>query len=121
MGYDENNLLDFTPELRKEAIAIASKYVRGPMYTPTSRVMPNGTQGTWVSPGYGGGSNWNGQSGGVGFTGAWSVNNTANSAVNSGSLSYSSGSNALLQSGNSVNLTLEASSATRPVIRTEES
>lgn len=60
MGYDENDLIDFTPELRKEAIEIASKYVRGPMYTPTSRVIPGGTQGTWVQPGYGGGSNWNG-------------------------------------------------------------
>jgi glucose dehydrogenase len=59
-GYDENNLIDFTPELRREAIEIASKYVRGPMYTPTSRVIPGGTQGTWVQPGYGGGSNWNG-------------------------------------------------------------
>jgi len=60
MGYDENNLIDFTPELRKEAIAIASKYRRGPMYTPTSRTLPGGTQGTWVQPGYGGGANWNG-------------------------------------------------------------
>jgi quinoprotein glucose dehydrogenase len=30
------------------------------MYTPTSRTMPGGLQGTWVQPGYGGGSNWNG-------------------------------------------------------------
>lgn len=60
MGYDENNLIDFTPELRKEAIAIASRYRRGPMYTPTSRVIEGGNQGTWVQPGYGGGANWNG-------------------------------------------------------------
>jgi glucose dehydrogenase len=60
MGYNENELIDFTPELRKEAIAIAGKYMLGPMYTPTSRVLPGGTQGTWVQPGYGGGSNWNG-------------------------------------------------------------
>lgn len=60
LGYREEDLIDFTPELRKEALEIASKYVRGPMYTPTSRVMPGGTQGTWVQPGYGGGSNWNG-------------------------------------------------------------
>jgi glucose dehydrogenase/mono/diheme cytochrome c family protein len=59
-GYHEEDLIDFTPELRKEAVAIAAKYLRGPMYTPTSRVMPGGTQGTWVNPGYGGGSNWNG-------------------------------------------------------------
>lgn len=60
LGYDENNLIDFTPELRQEALAIASRYKRGPMYTPPSRVIPGGTQGTWVQPGYGGGSNWNG-------------------------------------------------------------
>ena len=60
LGYSEDGLIDFTPALRKEALEIAAKYKRGPMYTPTSRVMPNGTQGTWVQPGYGGGSNWNG-------------------------------------------------------------
>jgi quinoprotein glucose dehydrogenase len=60
MGYSESDLIDFTPELRKEALEIASHYKRGPMYTPTSRTMPGGTQGTWVQPGYGGGSNWNG-------------------------------------------------------------
>ena len=30
------------------------------MYTPITRVIEGGTQGTWVSPGYGGGANWNG-------------------------------------------------------------
>lgn len=60
LGYSEDNLIDFTPELRKEALEIASRYRRGPMYTPTSRTMPGGTQGTWVQPGYGGGANWNG-------------------------------------------------------------
>jgi glucose dehydrogenase len=60
MGYSEDHLIDFTPELRKEAIAIAGRYKLGPMYTPTSRTIPGGTQGTWVQPGYGGGSNWNG-------------------------------------------------------------
>jgi quinoprotein glucose dehydrogenase len=60
LGYSEDGLIDFTPELRKEAIEIASKYVRGPMYTPPTRVIPGGTQGTWVQPGYGGGANWNG-------------------------------------------------------------
>jgi quinoprotein glucose dehydrogenase len=60
IGYQENNLIDFTPELRKQAIEIARKYKLGPIYTPTSRVIEGGTQGTWVQPGYGGGSNWNG-------------------------------------------------------------
>ncbi len=59
-GYLEDDLIDFTPELKAEALAIAKRYVRGPMYTPTTPVIEAGTQGTWVFPGYGGGANWNG-------------------------------------------------------------
>ncbi|MGI1680242.1 MAG: PQQ-binding-like beta-propeller repeat protein [Cellvibrionaceae bacterium] len=62
-GYSEDGLIGFTPELRKEAIKIAEQYVRGPIYTPPTRIdteSKSGTQGTWVQPGYGGGSNWNG-------------------------------------------------------------
>jgi quinoprotein glucose dehydrogenase len=59
-GYHEDELLDFTPALREEALAIASQYVRGPMYTPPTPLREGGTQGTWVNPGYQGGSNWNG-------------------------------------------------------------
>jgi quinoprotein glucose dehydrogenase len=59
-GYLEDDLIDFTPELKAEALAIARRYVRGPMYTPTTPVIEGGTQGTWVFPGYGGGANWNG-------------------------------------------------------------
>ena len=59
-GYHEDDLIDFTPELKAEALAIAKRYVRGPMYTPTTPVVEGGTQGTWVYPGYGGGANWNG-------------------------------------------------------------
>lgn len=59
-GYHEQELIDFTPALREEALAIASRYVRGPMYTPPTPLREGGTQGTWVNPGYQGGSNWNG-------------------------------------------------------------
>ena len=60
-GYhEEGNPIDFTPELRAEALEIAKRYVRGPMYMPTTVVVEGGTQGTWMYPGYGGGSNWNG-------------------------------------------------------------
>ncbi len=59
-GYHEDDLIDFTPELKAEAMAIAKRYVRGPMYTPTTPVVEGDTQGTWVYPGYGGGANWNG-------------------------------------------------------------
>ncbi|MDP2128618.1 MAG: PQQ-binding-like beta-propeller repeat protein [Pseudohongiella sp.] len=59
-GYHEEDLIDFTPELRMEALAIAAQYVRGPLYTPPTPVREDGTQGTWVNPGYQGGANWNG-------------------------------------------------------------
>ncbi|HKQ80166.1 MAG TPA: carboxymuconolactone decarboxylase family protein [Blastocatellia bacterium] len=59
-GYHEDDLIDFTPELKAEALAIAKSYVRGPMYTPTTPVVEGGALGTWVYPGYGGGANWNG-------------------------------------------------------------
>jgi glucose dehydrogenase/alkylhydroperoxidase family enzyme len=59
-GYQENELIDFTPALKAEALKIAQRYVRGPMYMPTTPVVEGGTQGTWVYPGYGGGANWNG-------------------------------------------------------------
>jgi quinoprotein glucose dehydrogenase len=61
LGFDEEELIDFTPELRAEALEIASRFVRGPMYTPPSLVGEDiPTLGTIVFPGYGGGSNWNG-------------------------------------------------------------
>jgi quinoprotein glucose dehydrogenase len=55
-GYNENDLIDFTPELRAEAKNIASKFRLGPLYTPPSE------KGTWYNPGGTGGSLW--QSGG---------------------------------------------------------
>jgi quinoprotein glucose dehydrogenase len=61
LGYDEKQLINFTPELHAEAKKIAERYVRGPIYTPPSRVGDGAeTLGTWVQPGYGGGANWNG-------------------------------------------------------------
>jgi quinoprotein glucose dehydrogenase len=59
-GYHEDDLIDFTPELKAEALAIAERYVRGPMYTPPTPIIGGGTQGSWVYPSYGGGANWNG-------------------------------------------------------------
>jgi quinoprotein glucose dehydrogenase len=61
-GYNENDLIDFTPELRTEAIRIARQYRTGPLFTPPSVVTENGTKGTWYNPGGTGGSLW--QSGG---------------------------------------------------------
>jgi quinoprotein glucose dehydrogenase len=52
-GRDEN-LIDLTPDIHKEAIGIASAYDRGGLYTPPSQ------RGTIFVPGVGGGGNWNG-------------------------------------------------------------
>lgn len=60
LGFHEEDLIDFTPEIKAEALAIAAQYVTGPLYTPPTPAREGGTQGTWVNPGYQGGSNWNG-------------------------------------------------------------
>ncbi len=58
-GYDESDLIDFTPELREEAKKIADQYTKGPLYTAPTLVTPT-NKGTWLYPGTGGGPNWNG-------------------------------------------------------------
>ena len=57
-GYNENDLIDFTPELRAEAIKVAKQYRLGPLFTPPSEIKANGTKGTWYNPGGTGGSLW---------------------------------------------------------------
>jgi quinoprotein glucose dehydrogenase len=59
-GYVENDLIDFTPELRAEASRIANGYRLGPLFTPPSEIKPNGSKGTWYNPGGTGGSLWQG-------------------------------------------------------------
>jgi quinoprotein glucose dehydrogenase len=60
LGYNEDELINFTPELHKQALEIANRYVLGPLYTPTTIREKGGKQGTWVYPSYQGGANWNG-------------------------------------------------------------
>ena len=55
-GSTEENLVDFTPELRAQALDIASHYVTGPLFTPPSIASENGTQGTIQLPGSQGGA-----------------------------------------------------------------
>ncbi len=57
-GATEDNLIDFTPELRAEAIAIANGYVTGPLFTPPSirGDGPNDKKGTIQLPGSQGGA-----------------------------------------------------------------
>jgi quinoprotein glucose dehydrogenase len=51
-GSTEDNLIDFTPELREEALKILNQYEHGPLFTPPSE------KGTINLPGWGGGGNW---------------------------------------------------------------
>jgi len=55
-GSTEENLIDFSPELRAQALEIASHYVTGPLFTPPSIATENGTQGTIQLPGSQGGA-----------------------------------------------------------------
>jgi quinoprotein glucose dehydrogenase len=61
-GATEDNLIDFTPELRAEALEIVKRYTIGPLYTPPSvrEDGPDGNLGTIQLPGSGGGANWQG-------------------------------------------------------------
>ena len=61
LGYHEDDLIDFTPELRAQALKMMEDYTKGPMYTPPTLVGPGiKNKGTIVYPNYGGGSNWHG-------------------------------------------------------------
>ena len=61
-GVSLDDLIDFTPELRAEALTILNDYIWGPFFTPPSLIddRPGGTQGTLVVPGLVGGTDWNG-------------------------------------------------------------
>jgi quinoprotein glucose dehydrogenase len=54
-GITEDDLIDFTPELRKQALAILQKYNYGPLFTPPSLQKP-----TILMPGIAGGASWAG-------------------------------------------------------------
>ncbi len=58
-GVTEDDLIDFTPDLKKEALEIAKSYRLGPLYTPPSLVTGN-MKGTLSLPGAQGGANWQG-------------------------------------------------------------
>lgn len=61
-GVSIDDLIDFTPELRAEAVEILNGYQYGPMFTPPSVLNedPGGTRGTIQLPGWVGGADWNG-------------------------------------------------------------
>jgi quinoprotein glucose dehydrogenase len=58
-GVRIDDLIDFTPELRQEAIRILSRYRHGSLFTPPS-VADGQTKGTVQMPGAAGGANWTG-------------------------------------------------------------
>jgi quinoprotein glucose dehydrogenase len=53
-GLREEDLIDLTPELRKEALDIVAPFDHGPLFTPPSE------RGTILVPGIAGGANWSG-------------------------------------------------------------
>ncbi|MDO8680513.1 MAG: PQQ-binding-like beta-propeller repeat protein, partial [Acidobacteriota bacterium] len=59
-GITENDLIDFTPELRAEAEAILENYTYGPLFTAPTETIEGGHRGTIILPGAGGGANWSG-------------------------------------------------------------
>jgi quinoprotein glucose dehydrogenase len=60
VGIKQDDLIDFTPELRAKALdAIkAGPYRLGGPFAPPSLVVPGVNRGTIVAPGFGGGANW---------------------------------------------------------------
>jgi quinoprotein glucose dehydrogenase len=60
MGVTEDDLIDFTPELRKKAVEIVSHYKLGPVYTAPIMAKKGGPYGVINLPGYIGGVNWPG-------------------------------------------------------------
>src|SRR6478672_1713405 len=57
LGLTENDLIDYTPELRAEALKALEGYRWGKPYQPPSLVSDT-NKGTVILPGYGGGGNW---------------------------------------------------------------
>jgi len=58
-GFTEADVIDFTPELKAEALELLKQYKLGPLFTPPSLVTAD-SRGTIVLPGWAGGANWGG-------------------------------------------------------------
>ena len=53
-GFTDNDVVDFTPEIKARAMAIVQQYDRGPLFTPPTE------KGNIQLPANGGGANWSG-------------------------------------------------------------
>jgi quinoprotein glucose dehydrogenase len=61
-GTSEADLIDFTPEIKAEAMKIAARYKMGPIFTPAVVSNYEGPLGTLMLPATTGGANWQGGS-----------------------------------------------------------
>ena len=59
-GVTLDDLIDFTPELRAEAVKIASRYKLGPLFTPPIVAGSGGKRAVLMAPSTIGGANWQG-------------------------------------------------------------
>lgn len=59
-GVTVDDLIDFTPALRAEAIKAVANHRLGAMYDPGTLIVEGGHRGTIIAPGLGGGANWQG-------------------------------------------------------------
>ena len=59
-GVSEADLIDFTPEIKAQALKIASEYKLGPLFTPPIVADAGGKKATLLLPSHVGGSNWQG-------------------------------------------------------------
>jgi quinoprotein glucose dehydrogenase len=59
-GTSLDDLIDLTPQLKAEAVKIASEYKLGPLFTPPILVDAEGKKGTLLLPSHVGGANWQG-------------------------------------------------------------
>ena len=57
-GISEDDIIDFTPEIRADALEYARKFRLGPLFTPPAVIDDDGFGGTLQLPSAAGGSNW---------------------------------------------------------------
>ncbi|HEU4619164.1 MAG TPA: pyrroloquinoline quinone-dependent dehydrogenase [Gammaproteobacteria bacterium] len=79
-GFTEQDVIDFTPALRAEALEGIKAFRTGPIFTPPSLAnAPDGTHGTLMLPSATGGANWEGGSfdpeTGILYVGSYTVPN----------------------------------------------